>query len=233
MADKMIAIVLAAGRGKRMNSDIQKQYLLIEGKPVIYYSLKTFEESVVDEIILVVGKDEVEYCQKEIVEKYNFSKITHIVQGGTERYYSVYNGLCKIDHGDYVLIHDGARPFVNEDMINRSIIAVKEFNGCTVAMPVKDTIKIVDENQFGVETPERKLVWQVQTPQSFKVELIKSAYAKMLQNISADITDDTMIVERYEACKIKVIEGSYENIKITTPEDLKIAEIFLKKLLTH
>lgn len=228
MKNKITAIVLAAGQGKRMNTSVQKQYLLIEDKPVLYYSLKCFEDSVIDDVVLVVGKDEIEYCKNNIVDMYNLRKVSRIIAGGKERYDSVYNGLCAIEDSDYVMIHDGARPFISDDIINRSIDAVIEYDACTVGMPVKDTIKIVDEDNFGKDTPNRKYVWQIQTPQSFKYELILDAYKKMLSTNDKDITDDTMVVERYKANKIKVIEGAYTNIKITTIEDLKIAKILLK-----
>ncbi len=229
MKSKITAIILAAGQGKRMGTSVQKQYLLIEDKPVLYYSLKCFEDSIVDEIILVVGKDEIEYCKRDIVDKYSLTKVSKIIAGGKERYNSVYNGLCESQGADYVMIHDGARPFINNDIVNRSIEAVMEYGACTVGMPVKDTIKIVDEDSFGKDTPNRKYVWQIQTPQSFSYELILDAYTKMLRTNDDDITDDTMVVERYKASKIKVIKGDYTNIKITTIEDLKIAENFLKK----
>ncbi len=142
------AVVLAAGRGKRMESSVHKQYLLLHEKPVLYYALKAFEESPVREIVLVVGKGEIEYCQKEIVEKYGFQKISHIIEGGAERYHSVYCGLKAIKGADYVLIHDGARPFLEEEIIKRNIQAVREYQACVAGMPVKDTIKVSDEEEF-------------------------------------------------------------------------------------
>ena len=149
------AVVLAAGRGKRMESSVHKQYLLLHEKPVLYYALKAFEESPVQEIVLVVGKGEIEYCQKEIVEKYGFQKISHIIEGGAERYPSVYCGLKAIKGADYVLIHDGARPFFDEEIIKRNIQAVREYQACVAGMPVKDTIKISDEEEFAAATPDR------------------------------------------------------------------------------
>ena len=166
-----VAIVLAAGQGKRMNSKVQKQYLLIKEKPVLYYTLRAFENSfLISEIILVTGKDEISYCQQEIVEKYGFSKVRKIVPGGKERYHSVYEGIKAIDQADYVLIHDGARPFVDEEIIERVCASVEEHKACVVGMPVKDTIKISDQEGFAAQTPDRRLVWQVQTPQTFEYE---------------------------------------------------------------
>lgn len=227
--EKYTAIVLAAGSGRRMNSDVHKQYLLIQGKPVLYYSLKQFEDSTVDEIVLVVGKDEVDYCRKEIVEKYDFAKVKKIVEGGRERYHSVYEGLKQAQDADYVLIHDGARPFVDQNIIRRCMQEVKRSEACVVGMPVKDTIKIVDEDGYAKETPDRKNVWMIQTPQTFSRPLITDAYASMLKNEDTAITDDAMVLERTKGKKVKLIEGSYRNIKITTPEDLLIAEAYLQQ----
>ena len=225
--EKYTAIVLAAGVGKRMNSKIQKQYMLLGGKPVLFYALDAFEKSRVDEIILVVGKGEIEYCRKEIVEKYKFHKVTKIVEGGKERYHSVYEGLKAIDTADYVLIHDGARPFINQQILVHAIEAVKQYQACVVGMPVKDTIKITTEDGFSKETPERKHVWMIQTPQCFSYSLIFEAYQKMLQNEDATITDDAMVLEKVKGLPVKMVEGSYRNIKITTPEDLLVAEAYL------
>lgn len=229
---RIVAIVLAAGQGKRMNSSVQKQYLLIDDKPVLYYSLQCFQNSDVDDIVLVVGKDEIEYVKREIIKEYSLTKVTHVVAGGNERYESVYNGLDSVEQADYVLIHDGARPFITQDIIKRSIEAVEQYGACTVGMPVKDTIKIVDDNCFGESTPNRNYLWQIQTPQSFKFDLIKDSYHEMMKSGDVNVTDDTMIVERFGNHGIKVIKGSYFNIKITTPDDMDIAEIFLKKSLT-
>ena len=242
-----VAIVLAGGNGSRMNSDVAKQYMLIHGKEVIFYSLSTFQKNEhITDIVLVARNEDLEYCRNEIVNKYCFDKVRRVVSGGKERYASVYQGLLAvgdifrvdanssdIGNNNVVLIHDGARPFVTNEMINSSIVCAGETGACTVGVPVKDTIKIVDENMNGVETPDRKFLYQIQTPQTFKYKLIMDAYEKMYleQNVAdickkAIITDDTMLVEMYSGIKSKVILGSYENIKITTPEDINIAEIF-------
>lgn len=233
MGARTAAIVLAAGRGSRMKSKIQKQYLLLKEKPVLYYSLKAFEESFIDEIILVTGEEEIAYCRKEIVEKYAFTKVSHIVAGGKERYHSVFCGLQALTDCDYVFIHDGARPFVTEQILERAYEAVQKEHACVVGMPVKDTIKLADENGFAKETPRRDLLWMIQTPQVFSYTLVKSAYASFLereQELLAQgikMTDDAMVVETFTDTGIRLVEGSYENIKITTPEDLRIAEALL------
>ena len=231
--EQTTAIVLAAGRGKRMQSDIQKQYLLLKGKPLLYYALKTFQNSFIDEIVLVTGAGEEAYCKREIVEQYGFTKVVSIVTGGEERYHSVANGLAAVSEEGYVFIHDGARPFVNREILERAYGAVKEHKACVVGMPVKDTIKVVDEKQFAIQTPNRESLWQMQTPQVFTISLAKEAYGRLIageQEIrkrGIHITDDAMVVETFMQHPVKLVKGSYENIKITTPEDLRIAETFL------
>lgn len=225
---KYTAIVLAAGSGKRMNSKVRKQYLIIQDRPVLYYSLKAFEDSAVDEIVLVVGKGEEKFCRKEIVDKYGISKVKAIVEGGKERYHSVFEGLKQTSDADYVLIHDGARPFVNQDIIRRCMQEVQKYQACVVGMPVKDTIKIADEEGYAKQTPDRKNVWMIQTPQTFSYALIYEAYEEMLKTEDTAITDDAMVLERIKGKKSKLIEGSYRNIKITTPEDLLIANVYLQ-----
>jgi 2-C-methyl-D-erythritol 4-phosphate cytidylyltransferase len=227
---KYTAIVLAAGAGKRMNSEVHKQYMALAGKPVLYYSLRAFEESAVSEIILVVGKNEIEYCTKEIVEPYGFKKVSSIIEGGKERYHSVYEGLKAARGCDYVLIHDGARPLLSRDMIERSMAEVQACGACIVGMPVKDTIKKVDSEGCVLETPERKNLWQVQTPQSFSYPLIWKAYESVIAAGDDTVTDDAMVLEKTTGQKVKIIEGSYRNIKITTPEDLVVAEAYLKRI---
>lgn len=225
--EKITAIVLAAGTGSRMNSSIKKQFMEIKGKPVIWYSLFAFESYGVDQIILVTGKEDIEYCRKEIVEKYGFTKVTDIVAGGDERYKSVYNGL-KVATGDIVLIHDGARPLISHEIIDRCVKGTREYGACVAGMPAKDTIKIVDEERIVTDTPNRKHVWITQTPQSFLYELVKNAYDKMQKGNYENITDDAMVVEQFSNHKVKFIEGDYSNIKVTTPEDIFVAELLLE-----
>lgn len=228
------AIVLSAGTGSRMKSDIPKQYMELNGKPVIYYSLKVFEESDFSSIILVCGKEDVEYCKKNIVEKYGFTKVKAVVPGGKERYHSVYEGLKNIENSDYVFIHDGARPMITPEIIARLQETVQKEDTAVAGMPVKDTIKIVDDDNYVVETPERKYVWQVQTPQCFSFPIIYEAYAAVIEDEEAGlpippITDDAMVLTYVSDHEIKMVEADYRNIKITTPEDLLIASAFLKK----
>ena len=234
MEKKNTAIVLAAGQGKRMQSKVQKQYLLLKGKPVLFYCLKALEESFIDEVILVTGKGEEEYCRREIVERFGFTKVTQIVEGGKERYHSVMNGIKAVGDCDYLFIHDGARPFLDAGILERTYAGVRESNACVAGMPVKDTIKIADEKGFARQTPRRDTVWMVQTPQVFSFPIIKEAYEKLekeeenLKREGVLVTDDAMVVEYFCDVPVKLIEGSYRNIKITTPEDLATAEAFLE-----
>lgn len=232
------AIVLSAGQGKRMGTSVQKQYIELQGKPIIYYTLSVFQKSeIIDDIILVVGKGQLKYVQEEIVRKYHFTKVKMVVEGGHERYASVWQGLKARKYDEYyeniedgyVFIHDGARPFVDEEMLERAYDTVRKYKACVAGVPSKDTIKLIDEEQFAVTTPERKYVWAVQTPQVFEKTLIFEAYARLMEEECVHVTDDAMVVEQMMHLPVKLFEGSYENIKITTPEDLDIARIFLSK----
>ena len=226
--EKYTAIVLAGGSGKRMGLSVKKQYIEICNKPLLYYSVHAFEKSDVDEIVLVVTPGDENYVKKEIVEKYGFKKVSAIVPGGKERYNSVYEGL-KVTRGDYVLIHDGARAFVTKEIIRRAMDGAKEYGACVVGMPVKDTIKVADDDGYVKDTPERSSLWMVQTPQAFFYPLVKDAYEKVLAKDATGVTDDAMVVELATDQKVKLIEGSYDNIKVTTIDDLDVAENILKK----
>ena len=224
---KITAIVLAAGSGSRMHSETKKQYMEINGKPVVWYSLNAFEQSDVNEIILVVPEGEREYAQAEFVDKYGFKKVAMVITGGAHRYDSVYHGL---EHttGDYVLIHDAARPMITNEIIERCIDGAKEYKACVAGMPVKDTIKEVNEDKIVVNTPSRDTLYITQTPQAFEYDLVHNSYIKLFGSGDQNVTDDAMVVEQYGKTKVNFVDGSYENIKITTPEDLVIAEALLK-----
>lgn len=227
---KNTAIVLAGGSGSRMKSSVKKQYLMMQGRPVLCHSLEIFQNcSRIDEIILVCGKGEIEQCRANIVEAYGFTKVSHIVEGGKERYHSVHEGLKAITDCTYVLIHDGARPFVDDAILNRVLDVLPECRACVVGMPVKDTIKMSDQEGFVERTLPRELLWTIQTPQSFEYALIREAYDKLAEQEPADIkiTDDAMVAEYILQIPVKLVEGSYDNIKITTPEDLLLAELIL------
>lgn len=239
------AIILSAGSGSRMKSNVAKQYMLLKGKPIIWYALNAVECSdIIDECILVTGADDIAYVREEIVEKYGFTKVSAITAGGAERYLSVLNALriiadrsangTEADEG-YVFIHDGARPFLTEKILEDTYAAVEQYHACVAAVPSKDTIKIADEDGFVAATPDRKQVWSIQTPQVFEERLICSAYEALaaelprLQEQGITVTDDAGVVELFTDYKVKLVEASYKNIKITTPEDMKTAESFLSE----
>jgi 2-C-methyl-D-erythritol 4-phosphate cytidylyltransferase len=223
------AIILAAGQGRRMGESINKQYLKIKQHPILYYTLKAFSQNnCIDEIILVVAEGEVDYCRKEIIEKYNFFKIKDIAIGGKERQDSVLNGLKAASNCEVVLIHDGARPFINQSIISNAIIYANLYGATACGVEPKDTIKVKDSLGFSVETPERDTLFCVQTPQAFKYDLILDCH-KRIHEEGIKVTDDTMVVERY-GNRVYLYEGSYDNIKVTTPEDLEIGTQILERI---
>ncbi|SFO12417.1 2-C-methyl-D-erythritol 4-phosphate cytidylyltransferase [Pseudobutyrivibrio sp. UC1225] len=225
--NKFTAIVLAAGSGKRMEQEIPKQYMKMGDVPLMVHCLRTFQESKVTQIVLVVAPGDVEKCRREIVERYGITKCVAIVEGGEERYNSVYAGLQAINDG-YVLIHDCARAFVSIDVIHRCMSAVMLYESCVVGMPTKDTVKLTDDHRKVLDTPDRNNVWIVQTPQCFEYNLIREAYDKVIASADKSITDDAMIVERATNHEVHMIPGSYMNIKVTTPEDIAFGEAILK-----
>ena len=228
--DRVYAIVLAGGSGSRMKSDTPKQYMVLREKPVLYYSLRTFSQlDYIDGVILVVSSnDDISYVKREIIDKYQVEKVKDITVGGEERYYSVYNGLKCIDEADYVMIHDSARCLIDTDTIDRVYEEVRRSNAVVAAVPVKDTIKRSDDKGYAAETLNRAQLWQIQTPQAFGFDLIMNAYRTMMADGNrTGITDDAMVVERYTDTKVKLVMGDYRNLKITTPEDMIIAETFL------
>lgn len=221
-------IIAAAGMSNRMGSKMNKQFIAIDGKPILAHTIEKFENSrFIDEIILISKEEEIEYCRKEIVKKYKFNKITNIIRGGKERQDSVYNGILALDErSSIVLIHDGARPFVKNENIEDGIKSVIKDGACVIGVPVKDTIKVVGANEIIDNTPRRSMLWAAQTPQCFLKDLIIRGYEKAISDNFLG-TDDSSIVERL-GYDVKMIMGSYENIKITTPEDLILAESLFK-----
>lgn len=216
------AIVLAGGRGKRMNYHKSKQFIEIKGKPVLVYTLEKFiYNKSIDEVILVLPEDEVDYCKKEVLQKYSL-KVDRIVIGGKERQDSVFNALEAMEKADIVLIHDGARPFISEKIIEEGIKYANIYGAAAPGVTPKDTIKIKNEDNISVDTPDRNTLVAVQTPQCFKYDEIYQCHRKIKEE-NAIVTDDTSVVERY-GHKVYLYEGDYTNIKITTPEDLILAE---------
>ena len=220
-------VIVSAGRGSRMKADINKQFLKLQNKEVIAHTIdKFYNNENIGEIIVVVREDEAEFFKINIIEKYGYKNIK-IAFGGSERQDSVYNGLKMVDENcKIVLIHDGARPFVNNETIDSAIESAKENKCVIVGVPVKDTIKVIHENNNVCDTPDRSTLWSIQTPQVFDYSLIMKAHEKAREDNYYG-TDDSMLME-YFGQKVKVVEGSYNNIKITTPEDLKIGEEILR-----
>lgn len=227
---KTCAIVVAAGKGSRMKAGINKQFLNLKNKPILYYTLKNIAKNDnINEIILVLATDEIDYCRKNILDKYKINKVKTIVQGGDSRQQSVLNGLKAIDDEDtIVLIHDGARPFVSDDVIENGIKYAEDYGASACGVMPKDTIKLRYNDGFSKGVLDRESLFCVQTPQCFKYNIILESHENALKN-NIQVTDDTMVVESFNH-KVYLYEGSYTNIKITTPEDLIIGEKILDSI---
>ena len=237
------AIVLAAGSGSRMGAGPKKQYLELGAKPLVCHSLQTFEDSFIEDVVLVVPAEDIDYCRKEIVERFHFSKVRAVIAGGAERYDSVAAGLRwfatpgdKGDRQHLVYIHDGARPFVTQKMLRDLCDAAQKTGAAVAAMPVKNTIKVADENGIVIDTPDRATLWEMQTPQVFEFRLIHDCYEKYLEACVKGTgtlshftpTDDAQLVERYSDVPVQLVKTSYSNLKVTSPEDLIVAEEMLR-----
>ncbi|MCQ2511982.1 MAG: 2-C-methyl-D-erythritol 4-phosphate cytidylyltransferase [Lachnospiraceae bacterium] len=231
---KTFGIIVAGGAGTRMGGNIPKQYMDVNGKPLLYYTLKAFEESDVTDVSVVVAKEYLQFVLTEIIDRYGFKKVIRVCEGGKERLDSSFHALDDLSdvaaEDDIVLIHDGARPFVRAEFINKMIVAVKDHGAAIAGMPVKDTIKIADADGFVAETTQRALTWQIQTPQGFHYGDILQAYRIFSRNRMRKMaTDDSMVYEAvFPEKKVKLVEASYDNIKITTPDDLEVAKSKLK-----
>jgi 2-C-methyl-D-erythritol 4-phosphate cytidylyltransferase len=222
------AIIVAAGKGVRMNGTVRKQYMDLAGRPILAYSLMAFDECIkIDSIFLVIPEEDIEYCQKNILSLLKLKKKVNIVYGGSERQDSVYNGLKALDDKtDMVVIHDGVRPFINSEQIIACIIGAKETGACILGMPASDTLKRVGKSGIIEKTLARDAVWMAQTPQAFQYHLIIKAHEKAWQDGYIG-TDDALLVERL-GVSVKIINGSKSNIKITNREDLKLARALLQ-----
>lgn len=226
---RVTALIPAAGMGKRMAAGINKQYLKLGGKPILAHTLDVFEKApFVDDVYVIVPEDEITYCRENVIESYGYTKVRRIVAGGRERQQSVFNGLKAadgLDIDDIVIVHDGVRPFVPLDAVRRSVEVARLHDGALVAVPVKDTVKITAEG-IVVDTPGRENIWLAQTPQTFRYGVIRQAYERA-ENEGFLGTDDSSLVERLGKT-VHIVMGDYRNIKITTPEDMLLAEAFLK-----
>ena len=226
---QIFALIPAAGMGKRMGAGQNKQYLLLDGMPILAHTLRVFEESpCIAGIYLITPEPEIPFCLSDVVERYGFSKVRAVVAGGAERQHSVLNGLRAMEgiaQDDLVLIHDGVRPFVSADLLQRAANAADRFGGAVVAVPVKDTVKVA-RNGVITATPPREELWLAQTPQAFRYGLIRSAHDTAAAEGFLG-TDDASLIERL-GWPVHIVEGDYRNIKITTPEDMVLAEAVLK-----
>jgi len=221
-------LIPAAGTGSRMRAAVNKQYLTLADRPILAHTLNLFDaHPAIDRIHVISPAAEMDQCRRDVVERYAFTKVCNIIAGGAERQDSVRNGLleCGAASDDIVLIHDGARPFFPPELISKVVRAASETGACLVGVPVKDTIKEVADRMVA-GTPDRSRLWQAQTPQAFRFALIRDAHEQALRDGFRG-TDDASLVERL-GWPVAMIEGSYRNIKITTPEDLVLAEAFLK-----
>jgi 2-C-methyl-D-erythritol 4-phosphate cytidylyltransferase len=226
---KTVAVIPSAGKGERMKKGVSKPYLLLAEKPILAHTLSPFEESpFVDEVIVTVSPGEVEYCRREVIEAFHLSKVHQVLAGGKERQDSIWEGLKRVPSDcEIVIVHDGARPLVTRRLIESSIEAVQRYGAVVTALPLKDTVKTVSREREIVETPVRHTLMAIQTPQVFRFEVIWKAYEKAYRDGFYG-TDDSSLVERI-GIKVRVIPGTYENLKITTPEDLLLAEVLLKR----
>jgi 2-C-methyl-D-erythritol 4-phosphate cytidylyltransferase len=225
---KADAVIVSAGKGLRFMEGKKKQFHSLAGKPILAHTLDKFETCpLIRSILLVVGQEDMDYCLKEIVEKYRFQKVSQIVPGGKRRQESVKNGIDALPKdAEMVAIHDGVRPFVTKAMIEDTIHSAARVGAVVLAMPVKDTIKMANPDGTVLKTLDRESLWQIQTPQTFQVNVIKEACYRAAEDGFVG-TDDASLVERL-GVKVHILPGSYTNIKITTPEDLFLANLYLK-----
>ncbi|MBI3398266.1 MAG: 2-C-methyl-D-erythritol 4-phosphate cytidylyltransferase [Deltaproteobacteria bacterium] len=224
---KTIAIITAAGKGKRMGAKINKPYITFAGKPILAHTILPFEQSkVITSVIIVAAEGLEDFCLRNIVEKFRFKKVDTIVCGGRERQDSVMAGILAAGTGwDVVVVHDGVRPLVTTAMIEETVLTARRTGAATLAIPVKDTIKQVSSG-FVKKTLQREQLWAIQTPQTFRFDILKRAH-RLAKKQGFIGTDDCILVERVGQ-KVAIVKGSYDNIKITTPEDLILGEAILK-----
>lgn len=227
MNSKISALIPAAGQGKRMESSVKKPYLMLADKPILSHTIDRFEQnSVIDEIFVIVDESDFILCRDNALEPFRFRKVQELVPGGETRQVSVFNGLRALsDDVDFVIVHDGVRPFINDTIIFECLEATAEWGAAVSAVPVKETIKVANEEAFIVDTPKRDRLWRVQTPQVFRKSLLVEAHKKASHD-GIDAPDDAALVEKL-GFPVKLVMGSYKNMKLTTPEDLRVAETLL------
>ena len=227
MNSKVCTLIPAAGKGSRMTHSLKKPYLKLAKKPILAHTIQQFEQNTaVDAIFVIIDETDFSECRKTVLEPYSFTKVQELVAGGETRQMSVYNGLRALSADvDFVIVHDGVRPFVTDETISDCLTAADEYGAAVAAVPVKDTIKLANENRFITETPKRERLWAVQTPQVFRKALLEAAH-QTAQERQLTGTDDAALVEQL-GIPVKLVMGSYANLKITTPVDLRVAEVLL------
>jgi len=226
---KVAALVPAAGKGKRIKSKIEKPYIKLCGRPILAHTLLRLSKNrYIDEVVVAVNRNKIPKVKREILGRFKIKK-TRVVAGGSQRKDSVFNALKNVSPDiDYILIHDCVRPFITDNLISSSLKAAKIFGASVVGVPLSPTLKHTGKNGFIRSTADRRAFWEAQTPQAFKRDLIERSYKK-IRGKKLNITDDSMLVERL-GVKPKLVMGSYSNIKITTPEDLELARLFMDKI---
>jgi len=230
LPNQIIAIIPAAGIGARMGSNKAKQFIYLCGKPILAVTLSRFQQcNLIDKIVVVVSEDDVDYCKREIVDRYKQTKVLRVVAGGERRQDSVRNGLESVgDSCQWVLIHDGVRPLVTTELIEKVIKTAKNFRAVITGLPVKETVKELDDQSVVLRSVDRRRLWLIQTPQIFKFEDISLAHRKAIKNGWEEATDDAVLIEKM-GIPVKIIEGEENNIKVTTPRDLDIARFLMSK----
>ena len=227
MNSTVCVLIPAAGKGSRMVHSVKKPYLELAKKPILAHTIQRFEQnSAVDAIFVIVDRSDFSECHAAVLHPYSFTKVQDLVEGSETRQMSVYNGICALSADvDFVIVHDGVRPFVTDEIIFECLTAADECGAAVAAVPVKDTIKVANEDDFIVETPARDQLWAVQTPQVFRKSLLEEAH-QAAQTRQLTATDDASLVEQL-GFPVKLVKGSYANLKITTPTDLQVAEVLI------
>jgi 2-C-methyl-D-erythritol 4-phosphate cytidylyltransferase len=224
---KVTALIPCAGQGKRMGGRVSKQFMEVDGRSLLAYTLAQFEQHpLIDNLVLVTREEDIDYCWQKVVKKEAFTKVTQIVAGGKERQDSVYQGLLALsEETEWVVVHDGARPLISTAAITAVLKTALAKGAAIIGVPAKDTIKMLNPDLTVQETPPRELLWHIQTPQVFSRELLLRAYREAAEE-GWQGTDDASLVERL-GVKVHLVQGDYNNIKITTPEDF----VFLQEIL--
>lgn len=227
---KNAVVIVAAGSGTRMGTQIPKQFLEVMGRPILAYTVEKFQINPrIDEIVIVTSESYISFCGN-MAKDFGFDKVKTVVLGGATRQISVMNGIAQVGEDvDNVFIHDGARPLVSDAVITKCADTLLTESACAVGVPMKDTIKYSDSGEYIDRTVDRSHLWQIQTPQCFRVDLISTCHRRAMDE-GFEATDDCMLMEHYGE-KVALVEGEYENIKITSPQDIYVMEGLIRDKL--